>query len=726
MDWPAPANAPGGVALQSATSRKSTRSEGEPDSLSVAAANLRGMCRAALAGTGDSAFACAPGQTSGSAGADRVLQLKSRMRAFRSDRLSTAAEPSLDVRHSLAPSAQRSRPLSPSQSPSRPVTPRNDHRDPQERLSSILSFLDEAEASSRDEVRSGRGDSVGQPATHAQSNGQSNDETFSRSALEVEVQDKRKIISILKQALTEAKERERRIGHDVAQEWEAKMEKQRLHYEAGMERQLQLVDKLLSDKADLTKRCEVFSEELKAVERKFQLKIEELQEHSAKELTRQKQNWTAAEKLRREAWEKEKVREIKEMTIKGLQPEVERILAERKQEKQKLDVQHKEALETQRKELLDLAQRQARDLREQLLREQTESLENERDVHRRKLREEFERGNVQLQEERAKLAADLLTECRKHEQLLHGEAERAETRLREAVATERKRGEAALQEITLKFKTSHRRSSAQKREVEEQHSSQISALQEAFEKDKQSLQETISAKVQAEFAQREVVFREELTRERDQKLNAMMDRLSREHVEQRTALKQESATQIEQVRCQAETESASVVAELTEAQTRALKLKSTCAELEERVCRVERESRHEVDRNRELQARNDVLEDRWRDVDDNTRKAQERHVADENKLNGMSEQIEAIREQFVAVKATLEEERSRSRTMHDEMSQRDGLISGIEARVKRTVQAKEDQIADLRNRCTAAENKARELEYLLARQRDELLGVKVP
>ena len=37
---------------------------------------------------------------------------------------------------------------------------------------------------------------------------------------------------------------------------------------------------------------------------------------------RQKTNWATAEKLRREAWEKEKVKEIKEITIKGLEPEV--------------------------------------------------------------------------------------------------------------------------------------------------------------------------------------------------------------------------------------------------------------------------------------------------------------------------------------------------------------------------------------------------------------------
>lgn len=57
------------------------------------------------------------------------------------------------------------------------------------------------------------------------------------------------------------------------------------------------------------------------------MKVEDLDDKAAKELAKNKQNWMATERLKREAWEKEKVKEIKEMTVKGLQPEVERILA---------------------------------------------------------------------------------------------------------------------------------------------------------------------------------------------------------------------------------------------------------------------------------------------------------------------------------------------------------------------------------------------------------------
>jgi len=50
------------------------------------------------------------------------------------------------------------------------------------------------------------------------------------------------------------------------------------------------------------------------------------------------------------------------------------------------------------------------------------------------------------------------------------------------------------------------------------------------------------------------------------------------------------------------------------------------------------------------------------------------------------------------------------------------MIANVEARVKRTLLTKDKQLGELQMRCVASENKVRELEYLLARQREELLN----
>lgn len=217
------------------------------------------------------------------------------------------------------------------------------------------------------------------------------------------------------------------------------------------------VDRLLNDKTELTKRCELFAEELKAVEKKFQMKMEEMDDHAAKELAKNKQTWIATERMKRESWEKEKVKEIKEMTIKGLQPEVERILSEKKQEKARMEEQQREALDEQRRELLDMAQQQIRDVREEKNREMETALDKEREAHRQKLKEDFERFNRELQEERAKCAADVLAERRLREELLRQNTEVSEAQLREALQKERSTGQAKLQEAEGKLQVAKER-----------------------------------------------------------------------------------------------------------------------------------------------------------------------------------------------------------------------------------------------------------------------------
>ena len=58
-----------------------------------------------------------------------------------------------------------------------------------------------------------------------------------------------------------------------------------------MEKQLNLCDRLLKEKTELTKKISALAEELKLAEKKFLAKLEEVDEGHRKELQRQKQNW---------------------------------------------------------------------------------------------------------------------------------------------------------------------------------------------------------------------------------------------------------------------------------------------------------------------------------------------------------------------------------------------------------------------------------------------------
>merc|ERR1712083_786132 len=88
-----------------------------------------------------------------------------------------------------------------------------------------------------------------------------------------------------------------------------------------------------------------------------------------------------------------------------------------------------------------------------------------------------------------------------------------------------------------------------------------------------------------------------------------------------------------------------------------------------------------------------------------------------------TKEIDDVREEAAQLRVALEDERTRSQEQQRLAKRREeDIIGDLEARVKRTLQAKEETVVELRKQCAASENKVRDFEYLLARQREELLS----
>lgn len=601
-------------------------------------------------------------------------------------------------------------------------------RQPQERLASIMNFLEEVEESSKADMSSllssrstrlsGSVDPSDADLTDRPhiSSGLTQDATalHSRaSMLEVEIHDKKHIIDSLKRALQESQEHEKKALNDLEKEWEEKLQKQKVHYEAGVEQHLRLVDRLLNDKTELTKRCELFAEELKAVEKKFQMKMEEMDDHAAKELAKNKQTWIATERMKRESWEKEKVKEIKEMTIKGLQPEVERILSEKKQEKARMEEQQREALDEQRRELLDMAQQQIRDVREEKNREMETALDKEREAHRQKLKEDFERFNRELQEERAKCAADVLAERRLREELLRQNTEVSEAQLREALQKERSTGQAKLQEAEGKLQV-----------AKERHAQELAEQKEKLKLEAQEAQKAQSEKSKAELEEHEERLRQELSAERDRQLEVLMERLSREHVERQVAAEAANHAKLQEARAAAGEEAARLAKHLEECQAQVARLKAEKQQHEEIVHNLKDLQAADAARLAELQRKGSDLEKERFELLAAAQKANEKHQHELQSLDRSKEkELEDMREDLGLALARVKEEQAKVKDLEEESKRREEQIIGdLEAKVKKTLQAKDETINELRKRCAALDNKVQEFNYLLERQREELLG----
>jgi 5-azacytidine-induced protein 1 len=97
-----------------------------------------------------------------------------------------------------------------------------------------------------------------------------------------------------------------------------------------------LAGRLLADKDSLSAKCTSLANEVQGLEARNEAAIAALKDGFVAELKRQKEAWAAAEKIKRESWAEEKTREVKELTIKGLEPEIQRLMAKHKGDMRKV------------------------------------------------------------------------------------------------------------------------------------------------------------------------------------------------------------------------------------------------------------------------------------------------------------------------------------------------------------------------------------------------------
>ena len=92
--------------------------------------------------------------------------------------------------------------------------------------------------------------------------------------------------------------------------------------ENRIEKQVNMIESLLADKQDLSKKVEDLIETIKGRDKALDRQKKVVDDRLQVELKKNKDAWVAAEKVRKEKWEKEKIHEIRAQTVKGLEPEI--------------------------------------------------------------------------------------------------------------------------------------------------------------------------------------------------------------------------------------------------------------------------------------------------------------------------------------------------------------------------------------------------------------------
>lgn len=155
------------------------------------------------------------------------------------------------------------------------------------------------------------------------------------------------------------------------QNTQKRMNEQKKHYEEIVQRHQTFIEQLLKDKAGL---CEKVNQLTRRIESQNQA-----WEHRLKtEIERAKETVIAGEKIRREKWVRDNTKKIKELTVKGLELEINKMTTNHQKEIGDLKKQHQKELLDTTDELRLKFDEKEKEIRESYAKDREAAIERER------------------------------------------------------------------------------------------------------------------------------------------------------------------------------------------------------------------------------------------------------------------------------------------------------------------------------------------------------------
>uniref|UniRef100_A0A7N8XGE9 Centrosomal protein 131 n=1 Tax=Mastacembelus armatus TaxID=205130 RepID=A0A7N8XGE9_9TELE len=464
---------------------------------------------------------------------------------------------------------------------------------------------------------------------------------------------------------------------------------------------------LINDKKALSERCEGVVGELKQVDQKYTKKIAQMQEQHemvwqilgplCEEIKKLKDLMSATEKIRREKWIDEKTKKIKEITVKGLEPEIQKLISKHKQDLKKLRTLHEAELLQADDRAAQRYIRQCEELRQQLEKEKEEQCQKERELAKQRYEKQLQEEEMSLQQQRRRLYKEVADEKERLGQLTARQRAELDDLRRQLEENSSLAGRALREELD---KT--------REEQERRHQMEMKALQERLDIEKQTWEENYKKKEEAWLLSRERELKEELRRERDKEIELAIWTLEEETSKDKEECERAADNRVKRVR------------EKYEAELRELERSERAAvEKQQELRKQQMETEGELIR---LQA---LLRQKEQEIEDITQTRDK--LADERRSLA-----EVIRQEFADRLVMTEEENRRMKVEVSEMRARLKLevervtrdkeeeLAEVHQRVKSAILKKEETVNNLRKQYEAALKRADHLEALWEQQRKQL------
>ncbi|NXI85562.1 CP131 protein, partial [Rhipidura dahli] len=584
------------------------------------------------------------------------------------------------------------------------------------KLQSIISFLDEMEKSEQERPRSAasatqrEGFLLEEELAHVeQVSAVATEVTSSMMRLKLEVEEKKRAISLLQTALTQQRELTDRHVQQTEKELGHQLRLQREQYEAAIQRHLAFIDQLLDDKKVLSEKCEAVVAELKQVDHKYGQKITQMQEQHELEIKKLKELMSATEKVRREKWIEEKTKKIKEITVKGLEPEIQKLMAKHREDIRQLKLLHEAELLRSDERAAQHYGRQAQELRGLLEREKEEQSQRERERAWQRCEQQLEQEEQALELQRRRLYAEVAEE----KERLSQQAARQRAEVEEL----RRQLEANSSALTRALRDEYAK---EKEEQERRHQAELKVLKDQLELEKQAWEANYMKKEEAWLLSRERELREEMRKERDKEIELVIQRLEADTSLAKEECERAAENRIKRIRDKYEVELQELEQSERKLQERCNELKGHLAELEGHSVQLQGLLKH---KEQELEEIRKVSKEQSRgpapclDVWDQLSRGHRALTAAVIRQE-FADRLGGTEEENSRLKAEMAELRARQQLELDRLvREKDRELEEVHRRVKAAVLRKEVSVSSLRKQYEAAVQRATLLESLLEQQR---------
>ncbi|XP_069579488.1 centrosomal protein of 131 kDa isoform X1 [Brachyistius frenatus] len=583
------------------------------------------------------------------------------------------------------------------------------------KLQSIMSFLDEMEKSEQERPRSVTSGSHREAvlseeelAGVEQASATAAELSGSMMRIKMELEEKKRTVNMLQTALAQQRELSVRHVKETEKELSRNFQLQKEQYEGTIQRHLTFIDQLINDKKALSERCEGVLGELRQVDQKYTKKIAQMQEQHemvwqilgplCEEIKKLKDLMSATEKIRREKWIDEKTKKIKEITVKGLEPEIQKLISKHKQELKKLRTLHEAELLQADDRAAQRYVRQVEELRQQLERGKEEQCQRERDLAKQRFEKQLQEEELSLQQQRRRLYKEVADEKDRLAQLAARQRGELEDLRRQLEENSSLAGRALREELDRT-----------REEQERRHQVEMKALQERLDVEKQMWEENYKKKEEAWMLGRERELKEELRRERDKEIELAIWTLEEETSKDKEECERAADNRVKRVREKYEAELRELERSERAAVEKQQEQRKQQMETEGEMIRLQGALRHKEQEVEDVTQTRDKLADERRSLAEVIRQEfAERLVATEEENRRMKVEVSEVR-----ARLRLEVERV-TREKEEELAE-------VHQRVKSAILKKEETVSNLRKQHEAALKRADHLEALWEQQRKQLL-----